>query len=654
MSNSSAQYAQRFLAAKDRGARVALALGVAPGLVIAGQVDIDLALLQLGLLQRQDIDVEFLRDLDKARVLFEHGAQAVDVPRDESHGISPVFLPQHNRLSLSFFTSARTPLVPEIRGIVRTPPSRRHGRRTHMTQAILDPRQASAALADLFDTHKRVVFFGGAGVSTASGIPDFRSVDGLYHQQFAYPPETMLSHSFYEAHPAEFFDFYRTKMIALGAKPNRCHTKLAELERAGKLNAVVTQNIDGLHQKAGSREVLELHGSVHRNHCQRCGKFYGLEHILRTEGVSCVRRPHQARRSALRGAARRARADRCRCRHRRGRCPHCGRDLARGVSGGRPYALLYRRYAGHMQPCSHRSGCKCRPADFLRHRGRVCVLARVRGYNRKTKCKATPPPAPQARRRGHFRRMFMANDSKTWRCGKYELSFDRPRIMGVLNVTPDSFSDGGEHFDPDAAIEYGLAMLDAGADIIDVGGESTRPGFNETGVTLEEERRRVIPVVERLVKEGFIVSVDTSKPEIMTEVASLGARILNDIRGFEMPGALEAAAATDCGLVVMHRSATTDYKDVVAEVEAYLQERQRLLEGLGVSADRICWDPGFGFGNHHPAADRRHRRSRHRPRQPAAAHEGILQRHGQGLCQHHGHHHRGRLLCRWSSCGRRD
>ena len=119
-----------------------------------------------------------------------------------------------------------------------------------MTQAISDPRQASAALADLFDTHKRVVFFGGAGVSTASGIPDFRSVDGLYHQQFAYPPETMLSHSFYEAHPAEFFDFYRTKMIALGAKPNRCHTKLAELERAGKLNAVVTQNIDGLHQMA--------------------------------------------------------------------------------------------------------------------------------------------------------------------------------------------------------------------------------------------------------------------------------------------------------------------------------------------------------------------------------------------------------------------
>ena len=154
-----------------------------------------------------------------------------------------------------------------------------------MTQAISDPRQASAALADLFDTHKRVVFFGGAGVSTASGIPDFRSVDGLYHQQFAYPPETMLSHGFYEAHPAEFFDFYRTKMIALNAKPNRCHTKLAELERAGKLDAVVTQNIDGLHQMAGSENVLELHGSIYRNHCKKCGREYGLDAVKNSEGV---------------------------------------------------------------------------------------------------------------------------------------------------------------------------------------------------------------------------------------------------------------------------------------------------------------------------------------------------------------------------------
>lgn len=152
-----------------------------------------------------------------------------------------------------------------------------------MTQAISDPRRASAALADLFNTHERVVFFGGAGVSTASGIPDFRSVDGLYHQQFACPPETMLSHSSYETHPAEFFDFYRTKMIALNAKPNRCHTKLAELERAGKLDAVVTQNIDGLHQTAGSQRVFELHGSVHRNICQTCGAVYSAEWICSRE-----------------------------------------------------------------------------------------------------------------------------------------------------------------------------------------------------------------------------------------------------------------------------------------------------------------------------------------------------------------------------------
>ena len=152
-----------------------------------------------------------------------------------------------------------------------------------MTQAISDPKQASAALAELFETHSHVVFFGGAGVSTASGIPDFRSVDGLYHQRFSYPPEIMLSHSFYEAHPAEFFDFYRTKMIAPNAKPNHCHAKLAELERAGKLDAVVTQNIDGLHQMAGSQRVFELHGSVHRNICQTCGAVYSAEWICARE-----------------------------------------------------------------------------------------------------------------------------------------------------------------------------------------------------------------------------------------------------------------------------------------------------------------------------------------------------------------------------------
>lgn len=144
---------------------------------------------------------------------------------------------------------------------------------------ITDEREAAVALCELFETHKNVVFFGGAGVSTASGIPDFRSVDGLYNQQFDYPPEVMLSHTFYMTHRAEFFDFYRAKMIALWAKPNKCHYKLAELERSGVLSAVVTQNIDGLHQAAGSQRVYELHGSVHRNICQKCGRTYSAEWI---------------------------------------------------------------------------------------------------------------------------------------------------------------------------------------------------------------------------------------------------------------------------------------------------------------------------------------------------------------------------------------
>lgn len=130
-----------------------------------------------------------------------------------------------------------------------------------------------------------VVFFGGAGVSTESGIPDFRSVDGLYNQQYDYPPETILSHSFYMRKPEEFYRFYRNKMLFPNAEPNRAHKALAKLEKMGKLKAVVTQNIDGLHQKAGSREVLELHGSVLRNYCTRCGKFYGLDAILNSTGV---------------------------------------------------------------------------------------------------------------------------------------------------------------------------------------------------------------------------------------------------------------------------------------------------------------------------------------------------------------------------------
>ena len=130
-----------------------------------------------------------------------------------------------------------------------------------------------------------IVFFGGAGVSTESGIPDFRSVDGLYNQKYDYPPETILSHSFYVNHTEEFYRFYRDKMLCLTAKPNTTHYKLAELEKAGKLKAVVTQNIDGLHQAAGSKNVLELHGSVHRNYCRKCGKEFDAEYILNSKGV---------------------------------------------------------------------------------------------------------------------------------------------------------------------------------------------------------------------------------------------------------------------------------------------------------------------------------------------------------------------------------
>ena len=140
-------------------------------------------------------------------------------------------------------------------------------------------------LKEIIDGSDNIVFFGGAGVSTESGIPDFRSVDGLYHQQWSDPPETILSHTYYERYPEKFFAFYRAKLLCPDAKPNAAHRKLAEWERAGKLKAVITQNIDGLHQKAGSRKVLELHGSVLRNHCTRCGQFYGVERIVNSRGV---------------------------------------------------------------------------------------------------------------------------------------------------------------------------------------------------------------------------------------------------------------------------------------------------------------------------------------------------------------------------------
>ncbi len=260
----------------------------------------------------------------------------------------------------------------------------------------------------------------------------------------------------------------------------------------------------------------------------------------------------------------------------------------------------------------------------------------------------------------------MANDSKTWRCGKYELSFDRPRIMGVLNVTPDSFSDGGEHFDPDAAIECGLAMLDAGADIIDVGGESTRPGF--TPVNPDEEARRVLPVVRALAKEGAIVSIDTRHVAVAKAAVRCGASIVNDVTGFTDPKMVEFVKTSTCGVIVMHagevaaptrthatvqldtsaaafvaekareaaaaeaapaatevasesndhlaammrrsarreeayvptsqlrRFTLPDSAPIMRRVMGFLSDQARTLIHAGVSRDRICIDPGPGFG----------------------------------------------------------
>lgn len=140
-------------------------------------------------------------------------------------------------------------------------------------------------LQTIIDTHDNIVFFGGAGVSTESNIPDFRSVDGLYHQQYDYPPETILSHSFYCRHTEEFYGFYHNKMLFPDAKPNAAHLALARLEELGKLSAVITQNIDGLHQAAGSKNVFELHGSVLRNFCERCHAFYDLDYMIKAEGI---------------------------------------------------------------------------------------------------------------------------------------------------------------------------------------------------------------------------------------------------------------------------------------------------------------------------------------------------------------------------------
>lgn len=152
-----------------------------------------------------------------------------------------------------------------------------------LMEAVMDEKIEK--LKEIIDGSDNIVFFGGAGVSTESGVPDFRSVDGLYNQEYDYPPETILSHTFYRRNPEEFYRFYRNKMLFPNAKPNAAHKALAKLEKDGKLKAVVTQNIDGLHQAAGSEKVYELHGSVHRNYCESCGRFYELEDVMAQEGI---------------------------------------------------------------------------------------------------------------------------------------------------------------------------------------------------------------------------------------------------------------------------------------------------------------------------------------------------------------------------------
>jgi dihydropteroate synthase len=188
------------------------------------------------------------------------------------------------------------------------------------------------------------------------------------------------------------------------------------------------------------------------------------------------------------------------------------------------------------------------------------------------------------------------------RCGSTLLDLSVPKVMGVLNVTPDSFSDGGRYVSHARALEHAQAMIDAGAAIVDVGGESTRPGA--APVSVEEQLRRVIPVVEQLARSGrAIVSVDTSTPEVILAAAAAGATLINDVRGLQRPGALEAAAAAHCAVCVMHMRGEPDsmqrrpeYSDVVAEVKDYLLGRVAACEAAGIDRDRVVIDPGFGFG----------------------------------------------------------
>ncbi len=186
-------------------------------------------------------------------------------------------------------------------------------------------------------------------------------------------------------------------------------------------------------------------------------------------------------------------------------------------------------------------------------------------------------------------------------CGKQKLDLSRPVVMGVVNVTPDSFSDGGQFLERSRAVDHALKLIEEGAAILDIGGESTRPGAAD--VSLDEELRRVIPVIEALAGRGAVISVDTSKPEVMRAAAAAGAGILNDVRALQTPGALEAAVETDCAVCLMHMQgeprtmqANPSYGDVVNEVKAFLLERAQSCRAAGIAPERISIDPGFGFG----------------------------------------------------------
>ena len=210
------------------------------------------------------------------------------------------------------------------------------------------------ALEAIIAESKNIVFFGGAGVSTESGIPDFRSVDGLYHQKYDYPPETILSHTFWERNPEEFYRFYRDKLIVRGAKPNAAHLRLAKLEREGKLRAVVTQNIDGLHQAAGSKTVYELHGSTLRNYCVRCGKFYDVDFIAESTGVprctACggIVKPDVVLYEECLDEQTMRRG------HPQGRYPHHWRHQPGGLPGGGAHPLFPGAASGGHQYAAHR------------------------------------------------------------------------------------------------------------------------------------------------------------------------------------------------------------------------------------------------------------------------------------------------------------